>query len=265
VLGLIFTDGKIALRGDATRMAFTRAGLALEDITGPILTAQTGRPMVVSFEEKPLSYQGPLNEFDAYAPGMMIFAILLIIPQTAMILGRELRWGTYRRLRLTPLKNAELLAGVGLSQLVIGALQIAVLFLAALALGFHNRGSLLLAIVLGLFLSLSAIGIGLVVSGFAHKDSDALNTGGVFSMLQVFLSGAFFPMPSHELFRVGGHSIGVFDFIPATHGMMALEQVLVSGAGWTQIAFRAWVMLVLSLIYLGLGVWIFGKIQRKRP
>ena len=34
-----------------------------------------------------------------------------------------------------------------------------------------------------------------------------------------------------RLVGVAGHEIGAFDFIPATHGLLALQQVLSGGAG----------------------------------
>jgi len=262
-LAVDFSQGDVGIRGDATSMAFTRASLALENLLGTALAEQSGEPQWIRVEEQALDASGAQTEFDAYAPGMMIFAILLIIPQTAMILGRELRWGTLRRLRLTPLKTWELLGGVSLSQMAIAVAQVSVLFLAALVMGFHNRGSLLLAIGLGLILSFSAIGMGFVVAGFSHKDSDALNTGSVFTMLQVFISGAFFPMPSEPLFKIAGHGLGFFDLIPATHGMLALQQVLSGGAGWSQVAFRATAMLLLSLVYFGVGAWVFRRFHMR--
>ena len=41
----------------------------------------------------------PAHDFNVYAPGMLVFAILLLIPQTALLVGREMRRGTLRRLR----------------------------------------------------------------------------------------------------------------------------------------------------------------------
>ena len=74
-------------------------------------------------------------------------------------------------------------------------------------------------------------GQGLVVACFVENDSQAANVGSTVSMLQVFLSGAFYQLSPLTMFVVAGHQIDLFDIFPATHGLLALQQVLVYGAG----------------------------------
>jgi ABC-2 type transport system permease protein len=253
---------QITSRGDALNLAFTRASSQAESILQPMLEAAQGKPQVLRVEEQPLGLARPISDFDAYAPGMMVFAILLLIPQTALLIGREVRQGTLRRLQLTRLQPIDLLGGIGLAQMAVAAVQVVVMFAMALAFGFHNRGSLVLATAIGLVLSFGAVGQGLVVACFIHNDTDALNTGSTVSMLQVFLSGAFFAMPSPTLFTLFGHQVGALDFLPSTHGMLALQQVLSGGAGLGQVAFRVGAALILSVLYFLLGVWIFSSRQR---
>ena len=108
-----------------------------------------------------------------------------------------------------------------------------------------------------------SVGMGLVVACLVRSDTDALNTGSAVSMIQVFLSGAFFAMAAPALFTLSGHIIGLFDFIPATHAMLALQQVLVSGAGLEQVAFRLAAAALLSVFYFVSGVLIFSAVQRR--
>ena len=256
--------GKIqyTLRGDAVNMAYTKASVQLESVLAPYIDRLAGRPELITIEDKGLGLARPLNDFDAYAPGMMVFAVLLLIPQTALLIGREIRKGTLRRLALTAVRPVELFAGLALSQMVFAALQVVLMLAAALALGFHLRGSLSLALVISLVLAFGAIGMGLAAACFMRNDSDALNTGSSITMLQVFLSGAFFAFPAPTLFVLGSHAIGAFDFLPATHAMLALQQVMVGGAGWQQVGFRLGAAAGLSVFYFGLGVVIFSLRQR---
>ena len=157
---------------------------------------------VVKLAEKPLPLTGAASDFELYAPGMIVFAILLLIPQTAMLVGREVREGTMTRLRLSRLGAAEWLGGLTLSQMIVAVGQVLLTFAAAAVFGFRCRGSLLLAVGIGLMLGLSAVGMGLVVGRFSRSDSDAINVGSVFTMLQVFLSGSFFAMPGSTLLRM---------------------------------------------------------------
>jgi ABC-type transport system involved in multi-copper enzyme maturation permease subunit len=255
---------KATIYGDATSMRFITASTLLQNLIVPLLDAAAGKPEVVKLAEQPLDVFAPQTDLDVYSPGMMLFAILLLTPQTAMLVAREMRWGTLHRLRLSALRMWELLAGISLAQMAVGACLVIVMFACALAMGFHNHGSLALAVGISLLLTFSAIGFGLVVACFSSNDGDALNIGGVCSMLQVFLCGSFFPLPPLTVFTVAGHEIGAFDFIPATHGLLALQQVLISGAGFGQVAFRLAAALGLSLFYFGVGIVIFSWRQRRR-
>lgn len=246
------------LYGDATSMRFIAASTLLQNLIVPYLDAVAGKPEGVTLVEQPLAVQGAQTDLDLYAPGMMLFAILLLTPQTALLVAREVRWGTLRRLRLSALRPWELLTGLSLAQMVVAVLLVLAMFASAALLGFHNHGSVWLAIGIGLLVSFSAIGFGLMVACISNNDADALNLGAMVTMFQVFLSGSFFALPPLTVFRVGGYEIGAFDFIPATHGLLALQQVLVSGAALSDVAFRLSLTLGLSLLYFCLGVLLFG-------
>ncbi len=259
----------IKMRGDAINMQYYRASAILNNLTRQYFDQQSGRPELFKLTEQNLNTPtasavktgGPQTTFDQYAPGMIVFAILMLIPQTAMLVSREIRWKTLRRLRLTRITAFDLLAGVSLSQLVVAFFQVIVIFMAAKWMGFHNQGSIWLTLLVGLTISISAIGMGLLVACFVENDSQAANVGATVSMLQVFLSGSFYQLPPLTVFTLAGHPMDVFDIFPATHGFMALQQVLTFGNNLPQIAFRLGAALLLSMIYFVVGVLIFQKRQ----
>lgn len=263
-------DGSYTLRGDAISIAFYHASTLLENSLRRYALRQAGKPEILRLVESGLA-QGnftagsPQTLFDLYAPGMIVFAILLLIPQTAMLTARELRWRTLRRLRLARLKAWELLAGVSLSQMAVAVVQMLIIFPSAQWLGFHMRGSLLLAMIAGLTISFSAVGLGLIVACFVENDSQAANIGGVISMLQVFLSGAWFALPPMTVFSLAGHQIDLFDIFPATSGFLALQQTLTFGANLGQISFRLLFTLLLSAVYFIVGVYFFQRRQMCNP
>jgi ABC-2 type transport system permease protein len=258
-------DGTLraTLVGDATSMRFITASTLLQNLLTQYLDAAAGKPEVVKISEEPFALQSAQTDFDLYAPGMMLFAILMLTPQAAMLVAREVRWGTLRRLRLSSLRAWELLTGLSLAQMVVAVGLVGVMFACAALLGFHNHGSVWLALGISLLVSFSAIGFGLMVACISNNDGDALNLGGMVTMLQVFLSGAFFALPPLTVFSVAGYEIGAFDFIPATHGLLALQQVLISGASLGQVAVRLGLTLGLSVFYFGLGVLVFNWRQMR--
>lgn len=247
------------IKGDGTSMAFINASGYLEAILNPVQERREGLHPIVVMETEDLSLHMPQSEFDAYAPGVMIMAILLLIPQTATLIGRELRTETMKLFQLSTLSTVELFIGISLAQMITAVVQVLVMLLMAKALGFHTQGSLGLAVLICLILSFSSIGLGLLTACIIQNDSEAVNTGSVFSMLQVFLSGAFFPFNTPALLKIDGHELGLFDLIPATQGVMILRQSLVSGAGFDEIVFRTALMTALSIIYFGLGLFFFNK------
>ncbi len=258
VLGVLIRKGagekiEVVVRGDGTAMAFTRASVQLERIL-----ADDG-DKGVRLVERTLFLSSATSDFEQYAPGMIVFAILLLIPQTAMLVGREVREGTMTRLHLSRLSTGAWLGGLTLSQMVVAGGQVLLTFGAAAAFGFRCRGSLALAVGIGLLLSLSAIGMGLALGRFCRNDSDAINGGSVFTMLQVFLSGSFFAMPGRTLVQWGDVSLGGYDLLPATHGNLILQQVMIGGADLGFVWPRLVMMAGLSVVIFGLCWLVFRR------
>jgi ABC-2 type transport system permease protein len=256
-------EPSVTITGDAVYPRFYRASIILEGIVYDYVDRLAGRPEVVEVVQTPIFKAGPRTEYDLYMPGMIVFALLMIVPQTATLVAREIRWGTLRRLRLTCLGAGGLLGGISLSQMAVAVVQVILVFVVALALGFNNQGSLALAIVVGLAVSFSAIGMGLVVACFVENDGQAINIGSTVMMIQVFFSGAMFQLPAMTVFTLAGYQIGFYDIFPATHGFLALQQVLVYGAGLQDIAFRLGMTFLLSLVYLVSGIVVFQRLKMR--
>jgi ABC-2 type transport system permease protein len=253
------------IRGDALFADFLSASSILENRLSLYLLEAVGINLPVRAVEKPIPAMsfGTRTDFSVYAPGLLVFAILLLIPQTALLLGREMRTRTMRRLRLSGVSSLEFLGGIGLSQLVMAVVQI-VLFLFGLILFGLDYSRALVPIFLASFLTaLSAVGGGLIVGCFVQNDSQAVNLGASVTMLQVFVSGSFFPMPASPLFHLFGHEIAWNDIFPATHAMTALQQAVMYGADLGQIGFRLAAAAILSLIFFLIGAFLFQwKVMR---
>ena len=256
-------DASVTITGDALYPRFYRVSPIIESVVYDYVDQLAGRPPMFHIIEEPIFEVGPQTEFDLYAPGMILFGLLMIIPQTAMLVAREIRWGTLQRLRMTGLTARELLVGVTLSQMVVAVVQVVLVFVAALLLGFHNQGSLLQAILVGLVVSFSAIGLGLGVACFVDNDGQAINVGSTVMMILVFFSGAMYQLPPLTIFTLAGHQIGVFDVSPATHGFLALQQILTYGAEFQGIAFRLGMTMALSLLVFAIGVFAFQRLKMR--
>ncbi len=253
----------VTLRGDPTSMAFIEASALLETVTVRYLKHAAGKVEAVRLVAAPLAADGPQTYSDLYSPGLIVIAILLNASLVAMLIAREIRSGTLQRLRLTRLRTWELFAGMSVVQMVLSGLEVALMVLCAMALGLHTRGAPELVLGIGLILSFSAIGLGLIVACFVSNDSQAINVGGTAAMIQVFLSGAMFPLPPFTVATFAGHEVGLFDIIPASHVVLALQQVMCYGAGWREVGFQIAMAAGLSALYFALGVVVFGRRQMR--
>jgi ABC-2 type transport system permease protein len=218
-------------------------------------------PLTITYEFLPGT--GTMSDFDFGVVGLIVFGIMFVIITTATVLVRENVAGTLQRLRLTCAGAADLLVGVTLAQMVAAAVQMPITFGAALAMGFHSHGSLLLAMGIGLLLNLSAVGLGLIVACFARNDGDAVNLASGVLVPMVFLSDAMYPMPDAPLFTVAGRTIQAYDLLPATHAAEAMRRVLIFGEGPRDIAYELVAMTLLSLILLAVGVVLYQRLRMR--
>jgi ABC-2 type transport system permease protein len=132
-------------------------------------------------------------------------------------------------------------------------------FLTALALGFRSQGPLWVAAVVGAVTTLSIVGTGLVVACFSRNVNQAFIIANFPLTLFMFFSGAIFPIPKVSLFTLGGRTVGLYDLLPPTHAVVALNKVLTLGAGLEGVLYELTALLVLSVAYLAVGVWLFKR------
>ena len=111
--------------------------------------------------------------------------------------------------------------------------------------------------------SLSIIGIGMIVAFFSKTVSQAFVIANFPLGVLMFLSGAIFPLPRTVLFTLGAQEIGIYDFLPPTHAVVALNKVLTLGAGLEEVVYELTALLVLSIAYFALGVWLFRRTQMR--
>jgi ABC-2 type transport system permease protein len=77
----------------------------------------------------------------------------------------------------------------------------------------------------------------------------------------MFFSGVIFPMPPVILFNIAGRAISAYDILPPTHAVVALNKILTLGAGLGDVAYELSALVVLSILYFAVGVWLFRKLH----
>lgn len=226
-----------------------------------LAAGEPGQEIAIAYEFVPGT--GTMTDFEFGVPGLIVFGITFLTVSTAMTMVREEVNGTLRRLRVTALRARDLILGVTAAQLVIGVILVPFTFGAALTLGFHSRGSIWLAILVGVLLSLSAVGLGLLTACFARSDGEAANLAAIIGVMLVIVSGAMYPMPKAPLFTLFGQTIEVYDLLPAAHAGRALQRILIFGDGLREIAYPLTGLILLAAIILGAGIVLYQRIKLK--
>lgn len=254
----------VSLVGDPGSDNFVFAQGFLDDLVRQFARRAAGRAETVTVMYEFLPGTGTMSDFDFGVPGVIIFGIMFVTVTTAETMVRENVNGTLRRLRLTCARARDVLMGVTAAQLVVALVQIPVTFGTALLFGFRSQGSLLLAMGIGLLLTLSAVGLGLIVACFARSDGEASNLSAVVGVLMALVSGAMYPMPDAPIATVAGRTIQLYDILPPAHAAEALRQVLVFGEGPAAIAYELAAMTILSVLFLMVGVFLYQRLQMRR-
>jgi ABC-2 type transport system permease protein len=257
----------LTISGDTSYIGF---GVAQGTLVGflsqyqqGIITAITGAKPVQYINTSVQSVAGTTSftEFDFLAPGMMVFAILLLATTVAAILTREVESGTLLRLKISKMRSFDLLFGGLIPWSLVAGAQVVILLVVAILLGLKWQGSvysIFLAIVIGIIAGIASISLAMIIASFAKNDRQAANLGTLIVVPTAFITGSFFPLPA-EYVTFFGHTFQIYDILPWTHTLTALRSVLVYGSGWNVVSSDVIISAVLALILFVIGVFLFSK------
>jgi len=254
-------DVAVTFVGDLTNASYVVAAVMAGGALDDYLQRSTGRARPVAIREEPMGGSGGRTDFETYVPGILVFAVVLLVFLAAMTVAREIESGTLRRLLLSRMRALDFVAGTSAYLVLVGAVSVVATFLAALALGFRSQGPLWVAIGVGSVTALSVIGVGMVVAAFSRSVTQAFVIANFPLGLFMFFSGAMFPIPRLEIVRLGARSLGPYDLLPPTHAVNALNKVLTFGAGAGEVAFELAALAVLSLAYFAAGVALLRRMH----
>jgi ABC-2 type transport system permease protein len=219
--------------------AHLRLELALLARNGESLLLTLGIPVVllVFFANVDvLPIEGEPIEF--LAPGVLALAILsTAFVNLAIGVGFEREYGVLKRLGATPLGRPRLLGAKTVSLLVVEAIQVAILWPLALALGWdpEPQWGFVVAVALG---TVACAGLGLCLAGSMRALVVLAAANGIYLVL-LLLSGMVIPLDqlpdaAQELAKV----------LPSA----ALAEVVRGTLTSTDVATRAWAVLALWAI-----------------
>ncbi|HYF90681.1 MAG TPA: ABC transporter permease [Symbiobacteriaceae bacterium] len=253
------TRADVVFTGDLTNPRYTVAAMLATVAVDELSRQATGITMPLGFVEKALGGSGGRSEFEAYVPGLLMIAVEMLMYKFAMMLAAEVEAGTLRRLRLTRMTALDFLGGISLTQLVVGVAAVLLAFGTAVMMGFESQGPLWVAMLITSLATVSIIGFGLLTACFSRTTTEAAVVASFPMLAVMFFSGSAFPLPRVALFSLFGRVISIYDILPPTHAVNALNKVMTMGAGIGEIGFELGAIAVLSAIYFAVGVWLFHR------
>jgi ABC-2 type transport system permease protein len=259
--GALSDTTTVTFVGDLTQPYYAVAAVLTNSAFEAYVKATLGQPMPIRVTEEPLGASGARTEFENYVPGLLIFAVILLVFSAPMAVAREVEAGTLRRLQITRLRSLDFLGGITVTQMIVGVAALLLALLVAVLLGFRSQGPLWAAILIGAIASLSVIGVGLIVACFSRTVTQAFLLANFPLAFFMFFSGAMFPVPRLTVFWLGGQSVALFDVLPTSHAVIALQKIFVLGASLSDVLYELIALTALSGLYFAIGVWLFKRTQ----
>jgi ABC-2 type transport system permease protein len=261
--GDIKEPAELTLVGDLTNPYYAVGAVMASSVIDEFIQIQTGEFRSVKYNEIALGASGGRSEFDLYIPGILIISVVMLVFTVSMTITYEVEAGTLRRLQMTAMKARDLLIGISLPTVLFGVLSLLLTLMIAIGLGFNSQGSIWLALFIGGMTSVAVVGVGLIVAAFSKSVSQAFIIANFPLIFFMFFSGAVYPIPRINIFEIAGIQVSLYDILPPTHAVVALNKILTLGAGLSEVWYEIVSLILLSLVYFGIGIWIFQQRQLK--
>jgi ABC-2 type transport system permease protein len=189
-------------------------------------------------------------------PGLLgVILTMTLIMITSIALVRETERGTIEALLSTPVRPVEVMIGKTAPYIIVGAIQTAIVILAArYVFGIPFYGSpaaLALAITLFIFTNLM---LGYLISTVARSQMQAMQMTFFVFLPSILLSGFMFPFRA-----MPGWARGIGECLPITHFLRMVREVILKGAGLGDILGDLW---PLALIFLVLATAALSRFRQ---
>ncbi len=196
----------------------------------------------------PVAGTEEFHVFDWMAPGLFVFATILVALAVTTWVAREVEGVNLERLQLSRMTTGDFLVGLLIPWASLGALQVVLLFGTALLMGFHWQGgamALVLAVGIGTLSATASVALGLLLVSFVKSERQATSLGPLIIIPIAFLTEAFFPISFTVL--VAGSPWG--QAVRAMRGMLTFglpAADIASDVGW--MALQTAVLFVVAVL-----------------
>ncbi len=190
----------------------------------------------------------PVSPFDAFAPGLIVFAVIMLVFSVSGAVAREIESGGFTRLRMSLLTPVQLIGGLGIVHFVVGFISIAATWMTITLTGFHFDGNTWAVLLLGSLATLSAMAVGIGIASVARSRHTTLLVACMAMFVAVLFSGVIFPVPQVNVLTVRGTAVSLFDLLPTVHLQAGLSGMLLRSARLGDLAYHFYALALSSVI-----------------
>jgi ABC-2 type transport system permease protein len=204
----------------------------------PALSVVTVHPSSFVLEKQPDTYQQTI-------PGYTVMFVFFLVGFLRATINMEQNNGTFRRLLSTPVSRSQLLAGKMFSALLVGVMQVFIMFaighfLFGMGLGRSPAALILLTV----SVALAAVGIGLAAASF-----NLANVLSVPLIVAALIGGCMFPVDWLPQFvRTIAYAV------PHSWAMTGYQDILVRGHGLVEVLPSIVVLLGFAVVFFAIAV-----------
>jgi ABC-2 type transport system permease protein len=201
-----------------TRLLLRNAEQVLLAIVIPAL-------MLIAFSAEPIETITGSSRIDYFAPGIIGAAVLsTAFTSQAIATGFERRYGVLKRLGASPLPRWGLMAGKSMSVLAVECVQVVLLVVIALAMGWSPHGSPLAVLVLLALGTATFSGLALLLAGSLRAEATLAVANFVF-LVFLAIGGVVVPLD-----KFGHGAQTALQFLPIGALTEGLRDVLQHGS-----------------------------------
>ena len=216
----------------------------------------------VNMISKPLKGMDSFNFFDYMAPGLIVFSLLINISSIASNISEECEDGMLRRLKLSKMKSRDYVISTILSWIIIGIIEIVVVFLIAVLLGFHWQGgftSIAAAVFTGALTLISSISLAIMIVSITKSTSQTVSLAALVSIPLSVICGSLFPLPEFYIGSINGHPVQIYEILPWNQAVTILRQLLTFGKGLNELWINIALVAVIGFVLLAISVILFNR------
>lgn len=189
-------------------------------------------------------------------PGLMgVILTMTMIMMTALGITREVERGTMENLLATPVRPLEVMIGKIAPYVMIGFIQVSIIFLAARTIfNVPFLGNVFTSLSCILIFICANLTVGITISSVARNQTQAMQMTFFFFLPSLLLSGFMFPfrgMPNWAQFIGEG--------FPLTHFLRLIRGAMLKGNSWEALWPNIWPLLLFIALMLTLGLKRFRR------